>query len=117
LDCGLFGVGCGAVFGAAEAADGVGVFVGGSGVSGEAVSGGRSDCVADVSGVGVEGGADFAGLGFLALADGEVGELAFEGGVKSEDDVLFGDASIDEFEGDAAFGSVVLDPDFVVADI
>lgn len=43
--------------------------------------------------------------------------MAFEGGVKSEDDVLFGDASIDEFEGDAAFRAVVLDPDFVVADV
>ena len=52
-----------------------------------------------------------------SLAYGEFGELAFEGGVEAEDDVVFGDALFDEFEGDAAFSPIVLNPDFAVFDV
>jgi hypothetical protein len=43
--------------------------------------------------------------------------LAFEGGMKSDDDVGWGNTFVGECFGDDGFCSVVLDPDFAVFDI
>lgn len=37
--------------------------------------------------------------------------------MKTENDVLFGNTAIDQFESDAAFGAVMVNPDFAVFDV
>jgi hypothetical protein len=53
----------------------------------------------------------------LVLTHRKFRELALEGAVEAEDDVLFGDTAIDQFERNAAFGAVVLNPDFAVFNV
>lgn len=51
------------------------------------------------------------------LAWGEAGHVAGEGRVEAEDDLVFGNAEFVEFDGDAGFGAVLLNPNFAVNNI
>ena len=51
------------------------------------------------------------------LTNGVFGELAFEGGVKADDNIGFGNSHFYEFGGDVVFGAVVLEPNFAVFNV
>lgn|GEM_PF-5239531 len=52
-----------------------------------------------------------------SLAYGKLCEPALEGGVETQHDIMFRHASFYQFESNAAFGAVMLNPDFAVFDV